>query len=154
MTRVKHCIVSSALLFAAAVPPALAASSTASSASEGSSASVGSASDSFQMSSDGSSRATTAAGDYRVIDVAAVAERPGTVRMTLQALAERDAGREYVVYLPERALGQGRVAPGQVVTVKDRAYGLEFARADDRQAFFLVLSDDWYRELQSNAVVL
>jgi hypothetical protein len=154
MTRFKRCFVSSALLFGAAVP-ALAASSAASSASEGSSASVGSLSDSFKGSSDSSSRTTTAAeGEYQVIDVAAVAERPGTVRMKLQALAERAEEREFFLYLPEQTLAQSRVAPGQIVMVRQRAYGLEFARGDTHQAFFLVLSDDWYRELRSNAVVL
>ena len=154
MTFFKRCIVSSALLFAA-VPPVLAVSSTASSASEGSSASVGSISDSFKGSSDSSSKTTTAAeGDYKVIDVAAVAERPGTVRMRLQAVAERAEDRDVLLDLPEQALAQGRVAPGQIVTVHQRPYGLEFAHADTRQAFFLVLSDEWYRELRSNAVVL
>ena len=155
MTAFKRCIVASALLFGAAVPPALAASSAASSASEGSSASVGSLSDSLKGSSDSSSKTTTAAeGDYRVIDVAAVAERPGTVRMKLQALAERAEDREFFLYLPAQAFAQSRVAPGQIVMVRQRSYGLEFAHGDTRQAFFLVLSDDWYRELRSNAVVL
>jgi hypothetical protein len=143
------------LLISAAVPPALAVSSTASSASEGSSASVGSLSDSFKGSSDSSSRTTTAAeGDYKVMDIAADAQRPGTVRMKLQAVTERAGDREFYLYLPEQTLVQSRVAPGQIVTVHQRAYGLEFARGDTRQAFFLVLSDDWYRELRSNAVVL
>ena len=155
MTPFKRCIVSSALLFGAAVPPALAASSAASSASEGASSSVGSLSGSLKGSSDSSSRTTTAAeGDYQVIDVAAVAERPVTGRMKLQALAARAEDREFFLYLPEQTLALSRVAPGQVVTVHQRAYGLEFARSDTRQAFFLVLSDDWYRELRSNAVVL
>ncbi len=155
MTPFKRCVVSSLLLIWAAAPPVLAASSAASSASEGSSASVGSLSGSLKGSSDSSSKTTTAAeGDYRVVDVAAVAERPGTVRMKLQALAERAEDREFYLDLPEQTLALSRVAPGEIVAVKQRPYGLEFARGDTRQAFFLLLSDDWYRELRPNAVVL
>jgi hypothetical protein len=43
---------------------------------------------------------------------------------------------------------------GAVVTVKERAYGFEFARQATQEAFFLVLADDWLRELQTKVVTL
>ncbi len=135
--------------------PVVAASTAASSASDSIGTSVGSVSGSFQQSST-SSATTTAAieGDYRIVEVATVAERPGTLRMKLQAVADRALNNEFFLYLPQAAVDQGRLAPNVVVTARQRAYGTEFAHGRTRQAFFLVLSDDWYRELQANAVVL
>ena len=40
------------------------------------------------------------------------------------------------------------------MTARSRPYGTEFAYGPAHQAFFLVLADDWYRELQANAVQL
>jgi hypothetical protein len=95
-----------------------------------------------------------AAGDYRIIDVAAVPERPGMTRVTLQARADASADGEFVLLLPQAALDQGRLAQGEIVTARARPYGLEFANGATQQAFFLVLDDDWYRELQTRPVVL
>jgi hypothetical protein len=39
-----------------------------------------------------------------------------------------------------------------VVLARQRPYGYELARADTRTAFFLLLDDPWYRELQSVVV--
>ena len=153
MTNVKPCL--AALLMWAAAMPSMAASSTASSASDSVTTSVGSISGSIQRSSDSSSKTTDVAeGDYKIIDVAAVAERPGTVRMKLQALADRGADGEFFLYLPQEVVDQAHLAQGGVVTARQRPYGLEFAHGQPQQAFFLVLSDDWYRELQTTAVVL
>jgi hypothetical protein len=143
-----------ALALAAGLP-AQAGSSASSASSEGSSVSVGSVSDSFETSS-GSSSTTekTAAGDYKVIDVAEMAERPGTLRMTLQAVADNADGANFTLYLPAQVLAQTPLAAGQLVSARPRPYGVEFAKADTGRAFYLVLHDAWYRELQSNAVVL
>ncbi|HJV71924.1 hypothetical protein [Ideonella sp.] len=141
------------LLIAGTTLPALAASSAASSASESLSTSVGSVSDSFKGSSESSTQPNrTADGDYRVVEVAALDERPGMLQLTLQpASGEGDA---FALVLPQKAADAGGVAPGQVVRAQNRPYGVEFARADSQQPFFLVLEDDWYRELASNAVTL
>lgn len=160
MKRFNTPLASLALALSTAALPALAASSTASSASEGVSASVGSVSTSFETSSDSSSKTDkTASGDYKVIEVAAVNERPGTVRMKLQPVAANNAAgnnedNSFVLYLPAQALAKNPVAAGQIVAARQRPYGVEFAKGDTGQAFFLVLHDAWYRELQSNAVVL
>lgn len=135
--------------------PALAASSTASSASDSASTSVGSLSDSVKKSSNSSSGdKEVAAGEYKIIDMAALAEQPGTMRLKLQALADPSEGGLVFLDVPQRALEQGRLAAGQIVTANNRPYGLEFAKADDGRAFFLALRDDWLRELPSRPVTL
>jgi hypothetical protein len=155
MTRFKPHLVCIALLFEATALPAIAASSTSSAASDSVTTSVGSVSGSIQKSSDSSSKDNKVAdGDYRIIDIAFVAERPGTVRMKLQAMADRGADSEFFLYLPQEALAQSRLALGGIVIARQRAYGMEFAHGQTRQAFFLVLNDEWYRELNTTAVVL
>jgi len=140
-----------ALLFAVAAVPCR-AESFASSASSAGSASSGSVSDSFEGSSDASSNKKVAEGDYRIIDVAH-APRPGMLRLRLQATAGGKAD-EFFLNLPQQAFAEHGLAAGDVVSARHRPYGLEFARSDTRTAFFLVLADDWHRELGSNAVAL
>src|ERR1700693_420462 len=121
MARFETCLAGLALLLCAAAMPALAESSAASSASDSISTSVGSLSGSVQKSSDSSSKTTAVPdGDSRIIDVAAVPERPGTVRMKLQALAERGADGEFFLYLPQEAVDQGHLATGHIVTAPQR----------------------------------
>jgi hypothetical protein len=147
-----------ALLCAAVASPCW-AESFASSASSAGSASLGSISDSIGNSSRSSTRNTnTADGDYRVIDVAELGDRPGMLQLTLQATAVQDGEpREFVLKLPRQALEPRGIAAGDVINVRNRDYGLEFARsnaANAREAFFLVLNDDWHRELDPHAVSL
>jgi hypothetical protein len=153
MTRFAQKLPLLALLLSAAALPALAASSASSAASDSVSTSVGSISTSFQKSSNSSSKGTDVAeGEYRVVEVAAVAERPGTVRLTLQALADPTAQGEVLLLVPVQAAEQGHIAAGQVVTARQRAFGVEFASA--QTPFFLVLHDEVYRELHTQAVSL
>jgi hypothetical protein len=149
MSVLKPFVLSIALTVAAL--PALAASSASSASSEGSSASVGSLSGSIQTSSDSSSKTVVAEGPYKVIDVAVVPDRPGLTRVTLQAVAGE---HEFVLLLPPPAAEQARLVAGDVVQVRARGYGLQFARADAREPFFLVLDDAAYRELQARPVTL
>jgi len=144
------------LLCAAVALPAW-ADSLASSASDSASTSVGSLSDSIRNSSNSSSGDNRRAeGDYKIIEVADVAQQPDTVRMTLRPVADaRNAGDgEFFLYLPRTAFDAGRMTPGHVVTASKRPYGVEFADGEPRRAFFLALEDDWYRELRSHAVAL
>lgn len=160
MKRFNTPLASLALALGTAAMPVLAASSAASSASEGVSASVGSVSTSFETSSESSSKEDkTASGDYKVIEVAEVSERPGTLRLKLQPVAANNEANavednSFFLYLPAQALARNPVAAGQIVAARQRPYGVEFAKGDTGQAFFLVLHDAWYRELQSKAVVL
>jgi hypothetical protein len=43
---------------------------------------------------------------------------------------------------------------GGIVAVRERAYGVEFANAQTRAAFFLVMTDAAFRELASHPVAL
>ena len=154
MISFKQCFTALALLFWVCAPT-MAGSSAASSLSTSIGTAVGSISGSIQKSSDSSSTATgVAAGDYRIIGIVAVAERPGMLRMKLQKLSDHDTEGEFFLYLPQEVVEQTGLAEGGVVTVRERPYGVEFAQGQPLRAFFLVLSDDWYRELQTTAVVL
>jgi hypothetical protein len=155
MTVFKKCLIWMAVSLWAAAMPAFAASSAASSASESLTTSVGSSSNSIQKSSNSSSKnKDVAAGEYRIVEVAALAERPGVLRMKLQALADTGVDGELFLVLPQVAVDQAGLVAGQTVAAISRSYGTEFAGGAARQAFYLVLNDDWYRELQIKAVAL
>ena len=131
------------------------ADSLASSASSAGSASVGSLSDSISGSSKSSSGDKKVAdGDYRVLEVAAVPERPGMlrVRMRNDAATGGDDTAAFALDLPQKALGARGLASGDVVGVRNRPYGLEFAHAQTREAFFLVLTDAWRSDLDARVV--
>jgi len=132
------------------------ASSAGSSASSAGSASSGSLSDSITNSSRSSGGTTAAAdGDYSVVEVVEAADAPGMLRLTLRAAAPL-VEHEFMLRLPRRALEPRGIAAGDVVQVRHRDYGLEFARAEGevREPFFLVLHDDWQRELAARPVAL
>ena len=159
MTATKTFLAAAVLLGLASAAPSMAASSASSAASDSLTASVGSVTGSFGKSSDSSSTTATAAnGDYKIIDLAAVPERQGMLRLKLQAVAAaRGADSEFFLYVPQAVAEQARLAQGAVVTARPRPYGTEFAYGADGatpQAFYLVLADDWYRELQTKAVQL
>ena len=141
-----------ALLVGIAVALPCGADSIASSASSAASDSVGSVSGSIRKSS-GSSTHNIAEGDYRIIDVAA-AEHADTLRLKLRHVD--DASEDGIIYLdvPRTALGDRAATPGDIVGVRQRPYGYEFAWGDTRVAFFLALSDEWRRELDARPVKL
>jgi hypothetical protein len=154
MVPMSKSLVITAVLLGAAALPAAAGSLAASSAAGGSSASSAS-STSLETSSDSSSRSTgVAEGPYRIIEVATVAERPGTVRLRLQALAAPRADGGLVLHVPQQAFDRSRLGVGDAVAARQRPYGVEFARLDTNRAFFLLLDDEWARELPSHPVVL
>lgn len=153
---IKPSALAAAVLLALAAGASHAESLAQSASSAGSSASsAGSAS--LRESSDSSSGNKVADGDYRVIEVAERAERPGTLRLTLRA-TEAQGGRhaEWLLDLPRQALGERRLVVGDLVNARQRAYGIEFAHAAaagrGREPFFLVLADDWYREIDPRAL--
>jgi hypothetical protein len=141
-------------LLASLLPAAHAASSAASSASDSVTTSVGSVSASFQRSSDSSTNNKVADGEYKVIEMAAVPDEAGKVRMKLQAMAPTTGDKEFVLLLPQEAVERGHVRVGGVITARTRDYGYEFASPNDEKPFFLVLADEWFKELQSRPVAL
>jgi len=135
------------------------ADSLASSASSAGSASLGGSSASLNTSSNSSAPKTAVLeGDYRVIQVAVLADRPGMLQLQLQAT--QVAGREGAIWLtlPQQALARRGLAAGDIVSAQHRPYGVQFAHAAkgsaQREAFFLVLADDWLGELDPRAVTL
>jgi hypothetical protein len=156
MTSTLTRLAAATLLCAATTTPCL-ADSFASSASSAGSASSGSVSDSIQGSSNSSTGNKVADGDYRVIEMAALADRPGMLRLKLQATAGTATTGEdnsFFLVLPQQALGTQGIATGEIVSARQRPYGLEFARAQTREAFFLVLADQWQREFAPRPVAL
>jgi hypothetical protein len=143
-----------ALLSIATASPCL-AESLASSASSAGSASLGSLSESVKGSSRSSSGETQVAeGDYRVIAVVELADQPDRLRLKLQATARPGEAGELWLTLPRQALAQRALAAGDLVSARQRPYGVAFARADANEAFFLVLADDWHRDLDPHALTL
>lgn len=135
--------------------PALADST--SSASSASSASVGSSSTSIEKSSNSSSnKERVAQGHYTIVEMVAVAERPDMLRLRLQPVDPTTA-QEFVLLLPRQAAERGQLAAGQTIAAEHRPYGLALAAMNptgEIAPFFLVLDDDWYRELESRPVVI
>lgn len=143
-----------ALLAAAlgACLPAL-ADSFASSASSAGSASSGSVSDSLAGSSNSSNGNNRRAdGTYQILDVTPTPNRANSARIAMQL--GNDATQRIVLDLPQAIADKQAFATGGLVRVKNRDYGLEFARADNRQAFFLVVADEMYQELAARKVTL
>jgi hypothetical protein len=136
---------------------ALSAQAGGSSASSASSESIGSVSTSIGKSSDSSSgKDKVAQGQYKVIEMAEVAQQPGMVRVRLQGIATAQ-NEEFFLTLPRQAAERGQLAEGQVVEAQQRPFGLAFAALDtagNASPFFLVLDDAWHRELESRPVVL
>jgi hypothetical protein len=153
MPRLSQRLAAIALLAgASAALPCFAESSVASSVSDSLSRSSASISDSITGSSHASSPDNKQVqGDYKVIDVAEVADRPGLVRLALQPVAAGDA---IFLTLPRAAAADGHVARDTVVTALQRPYGIEFASGQPHAAFFLALADDWARDLKAAPVAL
>jgi hypothetical protein len=144
------------------------------------SASVGSVSTSFNASSDASSPGRPMrSGEYRVQQIVVAAGRPGVAQLTLVALhpapgmardaaapadgtdaAEAPAAAPVQLFLPLQAVARAGLAAGHVISARERPYGLELAKvtgegeARTREPFFLVVSDERWRELQTRPVTL
>jgi hypothetical protein len=153
MTLLPRALAVAALLCTAAGLPVLAASSASSASSDASSTSVGASSTSIKHSSNSSSKDDkVAAGEYRIVEVAAA--DAGQLQLQLQHVAIAGEEGALTLTLPRAAFEQGGLSAGQIVAARHRPYGVEFARADTREAFFLVLDDAWYRELGTHPVTL
>jgi hypothetical protein len=138
---------------ACAAPPCRAESSVTSFASDSLSQSSASISDSITGSSHASSPDNKQAeGDYKVLDVAELADRPGMLRLRLQPVAAAAPAAEdgtIFLTLPRAAAEHGGVAPGTVVTAMRRPYGIAFASGQPHAAFFLALDDAWARDTKA-----
>jgi len=142
------------------------ADSLASSASSAGSSASGSVSDSLHGSSNSSADSSrdgreVANGDYRILALAPVPERPGKLRLTLQwqpALpADQVAAAAdpalLMLDLPAEVVQAQGLDMGGTVHAERRVYGIEFSRPETRKAFFLVLADDWHDDLAARRVI-
>ena len=155
MRPFKKSLATLALLACTAPLTCLAASSAASSVSDSLTQSSASISDSLTDSSHSSSpNNKQALGDYKVIEMAEVADRPGYVELHLQPVATNKVGEELYLRLPRTAAEQGHVGTGAIVTALQRPYGIEFAANEPRAAFFLALADDYVRDMKLTPVTL
>ncbi len=154
MKFAKSVVSASILAMGTAALPAMAASSAASSATQSANSAVGSLSDSVSGSSQSSQNTPIAAGDYQLIQVAEAPKRPGFMQMTLRAAKNSGAADDVVLTLPRKAFDTSGLAKGDTVAARERAYGVEFANAQTREAFFLVMNDAAHRELASHPVAL
>lgn len=140
---------------ALAIAPAYAGSAASLSGSIGSlSTSVGSSSTSFQKSSD-SSFGLVAQGPYEVTEMVAMDDQPGFLRLALKA--QQSGADDLWLVLPREAAEKGQIKVGTIVLAQPREYGVAFAVARDggeNRPFFLVLRDDWYRELDTRLVTM
>lgn len=163
MPHLKHLLPLAACVYSAAAWSASQAGSAASSATSAASQSIGASSASLTTSSNSSSKnEKVAAGDYTIVQIAladdSAAGPAAMARLTLRAVAgeagETSGSGEFVLLLPQDTVAKAGLATGATVTVRHRAYGLELAAGSPRQPFFLVLADEWYRELASTPVLL
>ena len=155
MRHFKKSLATLALLACAAPLTCLAESSVTSVGVRQPVALSGSISDSINGSSHSSSPDNKQVkGDYKVIDMAAVADKPGFVELHLQPVAANAGRRRDLPALPRAAADQGHVATGAVVTALQRPYGIEFAANQPRAAFFLALADDVARDMKMAPVAL
>ena len=152
---IRSLAMSMALTCGLAANVALADTTISASISDSISTAVGSVSTSIKKSSQSSTKDDkTATGDYKVVEMAALDDQPGMVRLKLQATAEQAQRDEFYLLLPQKAVDNGQVREGAIVTAQPRPFGVAFAAGEPRQPFFLVMEDHWYRELASRPVVL
>jgi hypothetical protein len=117
--------------------------------------SAGSLSRSLRGSSNSSSDGpNVAAGDYKILGIAAVAQQPDLVALTLQAVGTKPISTEFELLVPRTVVDRAELSSGATITARDRPYGLEFSVAGQAQAFYLLLHDEWYRDLRTHAVTL
>lgn len=139
------------VLIAALALPAARAVGISFSITESLALSVGSASNSLRGSSNASSPGGGhAAGDFRVVAIAA-ADDADRARLALEPMPG-NRSEAILLELPRRTLVQTPVAVGDVISAEPQPYGTQFTLAVTRQAFFLVLDDAWYRELAARRV--
>ena len=79
----------------------------------------------------------------------ALADQTDRVRLRMEAVA---GTAEVQLLLPRAAVHRAQLAAGQRVSAEHRPYGVALATLDATDTtlpFFLILDDDWFRELQS-----
>ncbi len=129
------------------------ASSAGVSASSAGSTSVKGSSDAISGSSDSSTGADdVAAGDYRLAAIESVADQAEWVNLKLEPLAGAQQAVDFKLKLPAATANREQLNAGDVIRVAHRPYGLEFTNDKTNAPFYLVLAEDWQRDMQSRVV--
>jgi hypothetical protein len=90
-----------------------------------------------------------AQGEYRLVDVAAVAGQADLARLHLQG----EAG-EFDLLIPRAVFERAGLASGDTVAVAERAWGLNFTLKGQAEPFFLAVDDSWQGGLNIKPVKL
>jgi len=75
------------------------------------------------------------------------ADSLATVRLTLTPLVTDASGFEFDLEVPEQAMQEHQMTPGDTIHVARQPFGLEFAHGTSKQSFFLVLAEEWEQNL-------
>lgn len=156
--RFRHLSLTASLAAVCLLGSAPALADSTSSASSAASTSVGSSSTSLNASSNSSSsKDKVAEGPYTVLAVLTLPDQPDALQLRLQqaAVPTDQPAAEFTLTLPRVAAERAQLATGLTVLAQHRPYGLAFARADatgQPLPFFLVLDDNWHRELHNRPV--
>ena len=147
MTHLKKTIAGTLLLSLGLLCASAQAAVSLLSVSDSVSATVGSISTSLQNSSKAVGK--IAEGDYKVVAVAQ-AEQAGKTQLTLVPVAA--ANNTEHLFVAQADVKRAGVEAGQIVHAQKQAYGLAFARADNKQPFALLLDQAWQSDVQPKVV--
>ena len=80
------------------------------------------------------------------------AQLPAQTQTPTAIRADASAGPQWELRLPRAVAEREGLAPGRLVRAAQQPYGVSFALAEQPRPFFLVLADDWQRELPAHPV--
>lgn len=80
------------------------------------------------------------------------AQMPAQTQTPTAIRADASAGPQWELRLPRAVAEREGLAPGRLVRAAQQPYGVSFALAEQPRPFFLVLADDWQRELPAHPV--
>ena len=80
------------------------------------------------------------------------AQMPGQTQKPTAIGADAGAGPQWELRLPRTVAEREGLAPGRLVRAAQQPYGVSFALEEQPRPFFLVLADDWQRELPARPV--
>ena len=86
--------------------------------------------------------------------IAAIANKPGHLRLQLQATATTGEAGAATLDLPRQAVERQALQVKGLIELRERAYGMEVAMATNKTAFFLLLKDEWRHDMETRAVTL
>lgn len=92
-----------------------------------------------------------AEGDYKVVDVAQ-AQEAGKLRLTLRPVDEALAGEGFYLYVMAADVEQAQVRQGDIVSARQRPYGVAVFGQGKSDPFVLVLNDGWRKQILPEAI--